>query len=103
MDFGHISALLHSLLGCNSLLCRESEARVSQVCGMFYGIAVFLVMNLIVLPLSGLHHSSAYQLRALIQGILIHMFFIGVPIAFSLYKFSMSEGSSGEHASVTGG
>lgn len=30
MDFGHISALLHSLLGCNSLLCRESEARVPQ-------------------------------------------------------------------------
>ena len=34
------------------------------VCGMFYGIAVFLVMNLVVLPLSGLHHSGSYQLRA---------------------------------------
>ena len=61
------------------------------VCGMFYGIAVFPVMNLIVLPLSGLHHSGTYQLRALIQGILVHMFLIGVPIAFSLYKFSTSE------------
>ena len=70
------------------------------VCGMFYGIAVFLVMNLIVLPLSGLHHSGAYQLRALIQGILVHMFLIGLPIAFSLYKFSTSERLSGERASV---
>jgi hypothetical protein len=58
------------------------------VCGMFYGIAVFLVMNLIVLPLSGLHFAGPYQLRGLIQGILVHMFLIGVPIAFSLYKFS---------------
>lgn len=58
------------------------------VCGMFYGIAVFLVMNLIVLPLSGLHAAGPYQLRALIQGILVHMFLIGVPIAFCLRQFS---------------
>jgi hypothetical protein len=59
------------------------------VCGMFYGIAVFLVMNLIVLPLSGLHAAGPYQLRELIQGILVHIFLIGVPIAFCLHKFSM--------------
>jgi hypothetical protein len=58
------------------------------VCGMFYGIAVFLVMNLIVLPLSGLHAVGPYHLRALIQGILVHMFLIGIPIAFCLYEFS---------------
>ena len=46
-------------------------------------------MNLIVLPLSGLHAAGPYQLRGLIQGILVHMFLIGVPIAFCLYKFSM--------------
>jgi hypothetical protein len=56
------------------------------VCGIFYGIAVYLVMNLIVLPLSGLHASGPYQHRALIQGILVHMFLIGVPIAFCLRK-----------------
>jgi hypothetical protein len=59
------------------------------VCGMFYGIAVFLVMNLIVMPLSGLHAVGPYPLRGLIQGILVHMFLIGLPIAFCLYKFSM--------------
>ena|ERR1700739_124889 len=58
------------------------------VCGMFYGIAVFLVMNLIVLPLSGRHAVGPYHLRQLIQGLLVHMFLIGVPIAFSLRKFS---------------
>jgi hypothetical protein len=59
------------------------------LCGMFYGIAVYLVMTLIVLPVSGLHAAGPYQLRGLIQGILVHMFLIGVPIAFCLYKFSM--------------
>ncbi len=58
------------------------------VCGLFYGIAVFLVMNLVVLPLSGLHLTGPYQLRGLIQGILGHMVMIGLPISFSLHKFA---------------
>lgn len=56
------------------------------VCGTFYGIAVFLVMNLIVLPLSARHSVGPYQLHSLIQGLLVHMYLIGVPIAFCLYK-----------------
>ncbi len=58
------------------------------VCGLFYGIAVFLVMNLIVLPLSALHNRGPYQLAGLIQGLLVHMFLIGVPISFSVRQFS---------------
>jgi hypothetical protein len=60
------------------------------VCGLFYGIAVFLVMNLVVLPLSALHVRGPFQLAGLIQGILIHMFFIGIPIAFSVRLFAKS-------------
>lgn len=58
------------------------------VCGMFYGIAVFLVMNLVVLPLCGLHATGPYQLHALIQGLVTHMLIIGLPIASSLRIFS---------------
>jgi Na+/alanine symporter len=58
------------------------------VCGQFYGIAVFLVMNLIVLPLCALHSHGPYKLEGLIQGLLIHMFLIGLPIAFSVRHFS---------------
>ena len=58
------------------------------VCGLFYGIAVFLVMNLVVLPLSALHVRGPFQLAGLIQGILIHMFFIGLPIAASVRFFA---------------
>jgi len=59
------------------------------VCGVFYGIAVFLVMNLIVLPLSAVPFKvGPFTVRTLIQGLLIHMFLIGLPIAFSLRKLS---------------
>lgn len=58
------------------------------VCGLFYGIGVYLVMNLIVLPLCGLHFSGPYQWRGLVQGILIHMFLIGLPVSWSLRRFS---------------
>ena len=58
------------------------------VCGLFYGIAVFLVMNLIVLPLCALHAMGPYQLRGLIQGILVHMLIIGLPISFSLNRLA---------------
>lgn len=64
------------------------------VCGMFFGIGLFLVMNLMVLPLSGLHAHGPYQLRGLIQGILVHMFLIGLPIGFCLYQFSKPRESS---------
>jgi hypothetical protein len=58
------------------------------VCGPFYGIAVFLVMNLIVLPLCALHSHGPYQLAGLIQGLLIHMILIGLPISLSVRHFS---------------
>ena len=58
------------------------------VCGLFYGIAVFLVMNLIVLPLCAYHYTGPYQYRGLVQGLLAHMLIIGLPISFSLSKLS---------------
>jgi Na+/alanine symporter len=58
------------------------------VCGLFYGIAVFLVMNLVVLPLSALHARGPYQLAGLIQGLLVHMFLIGLSISFSVRYFA---------------
>ena len=56
------------------------------VCGLFYGIAVFLVMNLVVLPLCALHAMGPYQYRGLVQGILVHMLIIGLPISLSLNR-----------------
>ena len=57
------------------------------VCGLFYGIAVELVMNLIVLPLSALHARGPYKLHDLILGLVVHMVVVGLPIAFSVRRF----------------
>jgi Na+/alanine symporter len=58
------------------------------VCGLFYGIAVELVMNLIVLPLSALHARGPYNLHDLLLGLLVHMVVVGLPISFSVRRFA---------------
>jgi len=58
------------------------------VCGLFYGAAVELVMNLVVLPLSALHARGPYRLHDLLQGLLAHMVLIGLPISFSIRRFA---------------
>jgi hypothetical protein len=69
------------------------------VCGLFYGIAVFLVMNLIVLPLSALHSRGPFQLARLIEGLLVHMFMIGLPISFSVRQYAkLPNGSDQKNA-----
>jgi Na+/alanine symporter len=58
------------------------------VCGLFYGIAVELVMNLIVLPLSALHLRGPYKLHDLLLGLGMHMVVIGLPVSFSVRRFA---------------
>jgi hypothetical protein len=58
------------------------------VCGLFFGIAVELVMNLVVLPLSALQSRGPFELRDLIQGLVVHMVVIGLPISFSVRHFA---------------
>src|ERR1700757_484637 len=57
------------------------------VCGMFFGIALFLVMYLVVMPLCAFHFKGPYSLRLLVQGILVHMLLIGLPIGWSLHRW----------------
>ena len=58
------------------------------VCGLVYGAIVEDVMNLIVLPLSALHSAGPYELRDLLQGLLVHMVVVGLPISYSVRRFS---------------
>ncbi len=59
------------------------------VSGIFFGIGLWLVMNLIVLPLCAFHFTGPYMLNKMIQGLLVHMFLIGLPIALSVRRFSV--------------
>lgn len=58
------------------------------VCGLFYGIGFFLFMQLVVLPLSAYHAMGPYTYRGLVEGVLAHMFLIGLPISTSLRMLS---------------
>jgi hypothetical protein len=58
------------------------------VCGLFYGIAVELVMGYIVLPLSALQDRGPYELHDVLQGLIVHMVVVGLPISFSVRRFA---------------
>ena len=50
--------------------------------GPVYGVAVYLTMNLVVLPLSALHGTGLPQaVPVLLNGLLIHMIGVGTPSA----------------------
>jgi hypothetical protein len=59
-----------------------------MVCGLFYGIAVELVMGYIVLPLSALQDRGPYELHDVLQGLIVHMVVVGLPISFSVRRFA---------------
>jgi len=55
---------------------------------LFFGGAVEEVMNLAVLPLSALHARGPYELHDLIQGLVVHMAVVGLPISYSIRRFA---------------
>src|SRR6266436_1914412 len=58
------------------------------ICGPLYGVCIYLVMNLVVLPLSAIGSRQALPLPVLISGLLVHMFGIGLPIALVVRRYS---------------
>jgi hypothetical protein len=58
------------------------------LCGAAYGAAIFAFMNLVVIPLSRIGPRPAPVFIVLSTGLLVHMFLIGVPIAFASRRAS---------------
>jgi len=56
----------------------------SWMSGLLFGALVYLFMNLIVVPLS----AAPFRIPLRIPGLLVHMFFIGLPIALSVRHYS---------------
>jgi hypothetical protein len=86
-----LGILLHFLIALSAATIYFAASRklrflteYTLVCGLFFGAAVELVMRLIVLPLSALHASGPYQYRDLVQGLVVHMVIVGLPISFSV-------------------
>jgi uncharacterized membrane protein YagU involved in acid resistance len=56
------------------------------VAGALFGIGVFLLMRLVVLPLSAFPHPVRFRPLASVLDLLSHMFLFGVPIALAARK-----------------
>jgi len=50
-------------------------------CGLAYGVAVFLFMYYVVLPLSALNARPPYPWPTMVNGVLIHALAVGLPAA----------------------
>jgi hypothetical protein len=61
--------------------------RRAVVCGLLYGVAVYLFMYLIVLPLT-FRRSFTQQLSAVATGLTIHMVCVGLPISLAIRRYS---------------
>jgi Na+/alanine symporter len=90
-----LGVVLHFFIACSAAAVYYAASRRLDfmnehplVCGLFFGAAVQEVMNLIVLPLSALHSRGPYKLHDLILGLVVHMVVIGLPISFSVRRFS---------------
>ena len=53
------------------------------ICGLLYGLAAYAVMNLVVIPLSKIGGPAMPAAPVLINGLLIHMFGVGLPAALA--------------------
>lgn len=67
------------------------------VCGLFYGLAIYLVMNLIVLPLSAVPFPvGPFTVATLRHDMIAQMLLVGMPISVS---FRLLSGPAGMRAS----
>jgi hypothetical protein len=89
-----LGVLLHFFIACSFAAFYYAASRRlvfmtehPLVCGLCYGAGVELVMSYVVLPLSALHARGPYDLHDILQGLLVHMVVVGLPISFSVRRF----------------
>ena len=61
--------------------------RQAVICGLLYGVLVYLFMNFIVLPLA-FPFKIAHPLNAVVTGVLVIMFCVGLPISLIVRWYS---------------
>ncbi len=90
-----LGIVLHYFIACSATAIFYGASRRllfltehPLVCGLFYGISVELVMSYVVLPLSALRSRGPYELHDVLLGLVVHMFVVGLPIAFSVRRFA---------------
>ena len=90
-----LGVLLHFFIACSAAAVYYAASRRLHfliehplICGLYFGATVELVMSYVVLPLSALHAKGPYELHDVLQGLLVHMVVVGLPISFSVRRFA---------------
>ena len=90
-----LGAFFHYLIATTAaavfyLASRRWKALVKHpiLSGLLYGVAVYIFMYYMVLPLSAYHTRVALpQMSHLIRDVAVHMFMVGLPISLMVRKF----------------
>lgn len=55
-------------------------------CGAVFGVAVYLFMNFVIMPLSAFPYTLTYPPLRLLEGFASHAAFVGIPIALAIRR-----------------
>lgn len=98
-----LGAVLHFLiaLGAAAVYYAASRkltwmVRRPVASGLLYGVAVYLFMNAVVLPLSAIAFKPSYTLRPIATGTVVLMVCVGLPIALAVRRFSPAVAAADE-------
>jgi hypothetical protein len=61
------------------------------LCGLAFGVGVYLSMNFVVVPLSAVPFEIKYTPASLAQGFVSHAILVGLPIALAVRHFAPTE------------
>lgn len=62
--------------------------RRAVIWGLLYGVAIYLVMTQVILPLSAFPHEQKFALASVARNLGVHMVLVGLPIALMARRFS---------------
>ena len=83
LGFHYLNALLITGVFFAGAALLPALLRRAVLSGVLYGIVVYAVMNLVVIPLSRIGPRPLPATDAMVTGLLIHLFGIGTPIALA--------------------
>jgi uncharacterized membrane protein YagU involved in acid resistance len=83
LGFHYLNALLITIAFFAAAAVAPALRRRPVLIGAVYGVLVYLLMNYVVIPLSRIGVFPSPPTAIWVTGVLVHMFFIGVPIALA--------------------
>ena len=61
------------------------------ICGLLFGVGIYLFMNFVVVPLSAVPFRFKYTPAKLTRDLLVHTFLVGLPIALAVRRHTRTE------------